>query len=352
MMNDTLNDADRWEAVSRRDATFDGEFYYAVRTTGVYCRPSCGARLAHRENVQFFATATDAEAAGFRACKRCRPNDLALSDEYTKIVEDACRAIESADELPSLATLAGSAGKSQFHFHRIFKKLTGVTPKAYAAAHRAGRMRAELAVSPSISEAIYDTGFNSSGSFYKSASDMLGMSPKVFRKGGAGVNIKYVTGQCWLGTVIVASTDKGICSILLGDDAEVLVADLHRRFKNAKVCPGDDVLKAQIDKVIAFVETPARGLDLPLDVQGTAFQQRVWSALQDIQPGRTATYSDIAEAIGRPTASRAVATACASNLIAVAIPCHRVVRADGSLSGYRWGVDRKRNLLHREKRLE
>jgi AraC family transcriptional regulator of adaptative response/methylated-DNA-[protein]-cysteine methyltransferase len=210
-------------------------------------------------------------------------------------------------------------------------------------------MRAELASRPSISDAIYDTGFNSSGSFYRSASDMLGMSPKAFRKGGAGMQIKYVCGKCWLGTVIVASTDKGICSILLGDDTETLVGDLNRRFKNAEITPGDENLKAQIDDVIAFVETPARGLDLPLDVQGTAFQQRVWSALRDIKPGSTATYSDVAEAIGRPMASRAVATACASNAIAVVIPCHRVVRSDGSLSGYRWGVDRKRALIDREK---
>jgi len=348
MMNTLQSDEARWDAVQNRDQGADGGFLYAVRTTGVYCRPSCGSRQALRQNVEFFNSAMEAETAGYRPCKRCKPNEPALAEEYTKLVQAACRTMEEAEEIPSLETLARAAGKSPFHFHRIFKSLTGVTPKAYADANRAQKMRAELPKSASVSDAIYDAGFNSFGSFYKGSSDLLGMTPKTFRKGGVGSKIRFAVGECWLGSILVASTDKGICAILLGDNPDALVRDLQDRFRQAELIGADKEYEQTVAKVVGFIEAPARGLDLPLDVLGTAFQQRVWHALRQIKPGSTATYSEVAESIGRPTASRAVATACASNPVAVAIPCHRVVRTDGTLSGYRWGVERKRALIDRE----
>jgi AraC family transcriptional regulator of adaptative response/methylated-DNA-[protein]-cysteine methyltransferase len=344
------DDGDRWAAVQRRDPGADGSFYYSVRTTGVYCRPSCPARLARRENVGFHASCEEAERAGFRPCRRCRPNEAGLAGRRAAAVAKACRLIETADETPSLAALAESAGMSRFHFHRVFKSATGVTPKAYAAAHRAGRVREELPRSHTVTEAIYGAGFNSSGRFYATSTQVLGMTPTRFRAGGRGASIRFAVGECSLGSILVAATGKGVCAILLGDGPEALVDDLQDRFPEAKLIGGDRDFEQWVAKVVGFVEAPALGLDLPLDVRGTAFQQRVWQALRTIPPGSTATYSEIARRIGAPRAVRAVAQACASNAIAVAIPCHRVVRTDGSLSGYRWGVERKRALLDREAR--
>jgi AraC family transcriptional regulator, regulatory protein of adaptative response / methylated-DNA-[protein]-cysteine methyltransferase len=341
-------DDERWEAVVGRDRAADGAFYYSVRTTGVYCRPSCAARLARRENVAFHATCAEAERAGFRPCKRCRPNEGSLAERQAAAVASACRAIEQADEMPGLDELARIAGLSRFHFHRVFKWLTGVTPKAYADAHRARRVRDELAQTATVTEAIYGAGFNSNGRFYGSASDVLGMTPTDFRAGGRGLSIRFAVGECWLGSILVAATDKGVCAIALGDDPQALVHELHDRFPRARLIGGDEGFEELVAKVVGFVTEPARGLDLPLDVRGTAFQQRVWQALREIPLGATASYAEIAERIGRPKAVRAVAQACASNGLAVAIPCHRVVRLDGSLSGYRWGVERKRALLDRE----
>jgi len=238
---------------------------------------------------------------------------------------------------------------SQFHFHRIFKSLTGVTPKAYADARRVQRVQAELTKSATITEAVYDAGFNSNGRFYAASSDLLGMTPTEFRAEGSGATIRFAVGACALGSVLVATTDKGICAILLGDKPDALVRDLHKRFAKARLVGGDKSFEQIVADVIAFVETPAKGLALPLDIRGTAFQQLVWQALRDIPPGATASYSEIAGRIGRPTAARAVAQACGANALAVAIPCHRVVGAGGALSGYRWGVARKRALLDREK---
>jgi AraC family transcriptional regulator of adaptative response/methylated-DNA-[protein]-cysteine methyltransferase len=341
-------DDQRWEAVQRRDRAADGTFFYSVRTTGVYCRPSCAARLPRRENVRFHASTAEAERAGFRPCKRCRPNEAALADRQAAAVAEACRLIEQADELPSLDTLAKHAGLSRFHFHRVFKAVTGVTPKAYAAAHRARRVRDELTHSGTVTEAIYGAGFNSNGRFYATSSDLLGMMPTEFRAGGKGQAIRFAVGECSLGSILVAATGKGVCAILLGDDPDALVRDLQDRFANAELIGGDEAFEQLVAKVVGFVEAPARGLDLPLDLRGTAFQQRVWQALRAIPAGATASYAEIAARIGRPQAVRAVAQACASNAIAVAIPCHRVVRRDGALSGYRWGVARKRALLERE----
>lgn len=340
----------RWDAVQRRDRAADGAFVYSVRTTGVYCRPSCAARRARRENVQFHASCGEAEAAGFRPCKRCRPNEAPLAERQAAAVARACRLIEQAEEAPALDALAEAAGMSPFHFHRVFKEITGVTPKAYTSARRATRVRDELARSASVTDAIYSAGFNSSGRFYAAASSLLGMAPSSFRAGGAGAVIRFALGECSLGSVLVAATDKGICAISFGDDPDVLLRELQDRFPKAELVGGDADFEATVAKVVGLVEAPAAGFDLPLHVRGTAFQHRVWQALREIPAGATASYAEIAERIGAPRAVRAVAQACASNNLAIAIPCHRVVRRDGALSGYRWGVERKRALLDREKR--
>ena len=250
--------------------------------------------------------------------------------------------------MPNLDALAAAAGMSRFHFHRVFKTLTDVTPKAYAAAHRAQRVRDELLRSATVTEAIYGAGFNSSGRFYATSSEVLGMTPTTFRSGGPGAAIRFAVGECSLGSILVAATDKGVCAILFGDDPGALVCDLQDRFPRARLIGGDEDFERLVATVVEFVEAPALGADLPLDVRGTAFQRRVWQALRDIPAGSTASYADIAQRIGSPRSVRAVAQACASNAIAVAIPCHRVVRSDGALSGYRWGVKRKRILLERE----
>jgi AraC family transcriptional regulator, regulatory protein of adaptative response / methylated-DNA-[protein]-cysteine methyltransferase len=342
------SDENRWGAVLRRDRNADGRFYYSVRTTGVYCRPSCASRLARRENVRFHATHEEAEEAGFRPCKRCRPNESGLDDRHTASVAKACRLIEAAEDVPDLGVLAGAAGMSRFHFHRVFKTLMGVTPKAYAAAHRARRVRTELSRADTVTEAIYSAGFNSSSRFYAEASEVLGMTPTDFRSGGDGTSIRFAVGECSLGSILVATTDKGVCAILLGHDREKLVRDLRDQFPKARLIGGDTGFKRLMASVVAFVEAPGSGLKLPLDIRGTAFQRRVWQVLREIPVGSTTTYAEIAQRIGAPKAVRAVAQACASNTIAVAIPCHRVVRSNGALSGYRWGVKRKRVLLDRE----
>jgi len=342
------SDEERWAAVLRRDRLADGHFYYSVRTTGVYCRPSCASRPALRKNVRFHASREAAEQAGFRACKRCRPGAPSLAEQHAQSVARACRLIESCDELPNLDALAAAAGMSRFHFHRVFKRITGVTPKAYAAARRARRVRNELPRRGTVTQAIYDAGFNSSGRFYARAAEVLGMTPSRFRSGGAGESIRFAVGECSLGSILVAATGKGICAIALGDDPDTLLRDLQDRFPKAQLVGGDSSFEKLVATVVGFVEAPALGLDLPLDVRGTAFQQRVWQALREIPAGATVSYAQVAGRIGAPRSVRAVAQACAANTIAVAIPCHRVVRNDGALSGYRWGVERKRALLERE----
>ena len=340
----------RWTAVVARDSRADGKFFYAVRTTGVYCRPSCGSRRARPENLQFYATAADAERAGFRPCKRCKPDQPSLDRQHAAKVAKICRLIENAEEPPSLAELAGKAGLSAYHFHRIFKAVTGVTPRAYAAADRAKRMRSELGRGATVTEAIYGAGYGSNGRFYETADAVLGMTPSNYRAGGANTEIRFALGECSLGSILVARSERGICAILLGDDPAALARDLQDRFPRARLIGGDKEFERLVAKVVGFVEAPALGLDLPLDVRGTAFQQRVWQALRKIPAGATASYTEIAKRIGAPKSVRAVAQACAANALAVAIPCHRVVRNDGALSGYRWGVERKRALLRREAR--
>lgn len=339
----------RWAALVARDASFDSAFVYAVATTRIYCRPGCPSKLAKPENVSFFSTCEAAEAAGFRACRRCHPNEASSAMRYAAMIAEACRLIEAAEEPLSLDTLAEATGMSSFHFHRLFKKATGVTPKAYAAAHRTKRLRDRLTAGQgTVTEAIYGAGFNSGSRFYETSNEVLGMTPSAFRAGGVGATITFAIGQSQLGAILVACSENGVCAIFLGDDPEVLVRELQDRFPKADLIGGDAGFDSLIAKVVGFVEAPKQGIDLPLDVQGTAFQQRVWQALCGIKPGETVSYTEIARRIGAPKSVRAVASACAANKIALAIPCHRVVKNDGALSGYRWGVERKRALLKKE----
>ncbi len=340
----------RWRAVVARDKRADGSFYYSVKTTGVYCRPSCGSRRARPENVAFHATRADAEREGFRPCKRCKPDEATLADQHATLVADVCRFIETEDEMPSLDALARHAGMSVYHFHRTFKAVTGVTPRSYAQAHRAKRVRSELEGPSRVTDAIFDAGYNSNARFYENAGALLGMTPTAYRRGGANAEIRFAIGASSLGAILVARSVRGVCAILLGDDPDALARDLQDKFPHATLI-GDDADFAQlVARVVGLIEAPGNAPNLPLDIRGTAFQQRVWEALRKIPAGTTASYSEIAKAIGAPKSVRAVAQACAANSLAVAIPCHRVVRNDGALSGYRWGVERKRALLDREAR--
>ncbi|MCC5883595.1 MAG: bifunctional DNA-binding transcriptional regulator/O6-methylguanine-DNA methyltransferase Ada [Halomonas sp.] len=346
------SDEAKWAAVLSRDSTADGAFVYAVRTTGIYCRPTCPSRRPRRENAEFHADGPAAERAGYRPCQRCRPQETSLAQRHAESVARACRLIETSDELPSLDELAHEAGLSRFHFHRVFKSITGLTPKAYGVARRAERVRAELLSSETVTEAIYEAGYHSSGRFYAASNQMLGMTPKRYRAGGEGMEIRFALGECSLGTFLVAASEKGICAISLGHDPEQLLQEFQDRFSNANLIPGGKEFDTWVAKVVGFVEAPGVGWSLPLDIRGTAFQQRVWQALIEIPVGTTISYAELAQQIGSPKSVRAVARACASNTIALAIPCHRVVRSDGALSGYRWGVERKRALLERERQRE
>ena len=345
---DTVVEAQRWAAVSARDRHFDGEFVYAVRSTGIFCRPSCPSRMAKRENVVFYETTGDARAAGYRACLRCRPEGLSIELQRIEAVQAACRRLEASESGIALAELAYEAGLSPHHFHRSFKQVTGLTPKRYFDAVRARRLQAALPLAETVTEAIFDAGFNSSARFYDKGTASLGMAPTVFRQGGTGQRIRYGVESCPLGMIIVAATPQGVCAIEFGDSADMLIKRLRARFPEAEFEPGDPDFRLWLGQVLSYIEQPQGVLDLPLDIQGTVFQRRVWQALREIPSGQTRSYSAVATAIGQPSATRAVAHACASNALAVAIPCHRVVRSNGALSGYRWGVERKAELLRRE----
>jgi AraC family transcriptional regulator of adaptative response/methylated-DNA-[protein]-cysteine methyltransferase len=339
-----------WNAlVAGRRSEGDPEFIIGVITTGIFCRVGCKARRPKRENVRFFRSTEEARSAGLRPCKRCKPEGESPDAERAELIARACRRIEQAEYAPTLAELADEAGLSPFHFHRLFKAATGVTPKDYAVALAKQRMRDGLAAAGSVTEAIYDAGFTSSSRFYEKAEGTLGMTPKTYRAGGNGVHIRYAVGASWLGLAIVAATEKGICALFFGDDEAELVAALRERFPAARIEPGGETLSGWLGAALQAVEEPERAAGLPLDIRGTAFQQRVWQALRDVPPGRTATYTEIARSIGDARAVRAVAGACAANPVALAIPCHRIIRSDGNLAGYRWGLDRKRRLLSRER---
>lgn len=338
----------RWQSVLSRDPDADGRFWYSVSTTMIYCRPSCPSRTARPENVRIHDSIDAARSTGARACRRCNPDGSSRSEQDAAIVEQACRAIEASETAPALADLAYRAELSPSHFHRLFKSIAGVTPKGYADAVRARRVRDGLAGDGSVTDAIYAAGFGSSGRFYETSTRKLGMTPTSFRSGGTDEILRFAVGACSLGAILVAMSDRGIASILLGEDPGALVRDLQDRFPNAELVGADAAFEAVVARVVAQVEAPGASLGLPLDVRGTAFQQRVWQALSRIPAGTTASYGEIARNIGAPNSTRAVAAACAANRLAVAIPCHRVVRTDGGLSGYRWGVERKRELLRRE----
>jgi AraC family transcriptional regulator, regulatory protein of adaptative response / methylated-DNA-[protein]-cysteine methyltransferase len=343
-----VGDDPRWARIAARDSTADGHLWYSVVTPGVYCRPSCPSRLANPKNVQLHDTLEAARATGFRPCKRCNPDGPSSDCKKAAIVAQACRLIEQSEDEPSLTELAAAVGRGSRYFHHLFKSTMGLTPKDYATAHRAAKVRKGLANGNTVTEAIYAAGFNSSGRFYEKSTDMLGMTPTQYRAGGADENIRFAVGQSSLGAILVASSKKGVASILLGNNPDELVRELQDRFPNANLIGADKDYEALVARVVGFVEAPVLGLDLPLDVRGTAFQQRVWQALKEIPAGKTASYADIARRIGSPKSVRAVARACAANNLAVAIPCHRVVRTDGSLSGYAWGVERKRALIVKE----
>jgi AraC family transcriptional regulator, regulatory protein of adaptative response / methylated-DNA-[protein]-cysteine methyltransferase len=338
----------RWGAIVARDAQADGSFLYSVRTTGVYCRPSCAARLARPENVLFHASTADAEQAGFRPCKRCKPGQPSRSEETAAKVTEACRIIEQSEVVPSLEQLAGRVGMSAYHFHRIFKSRTGLTPREYASAQRETRVRSQLGSGASVTEAIFTAGYQSNSRFYEKANRVLGMTPTRYRAGGPAMEIRFAVGECALGSILVAQSAVGICAILMGDDPDQLARDLQDRFPKASLIPGEAGYEQLVAKVVGMVQAPGLGLDLPLDIRGTAFQQRVWHALREIPPGETRSYTELAHRIGTPAAVRAVAQACGANGLAIAIPCHRVVRIDGALAGYRWGVERKALLLESE----
>lgn len=338
----------RWEALTNRDKSAEGTFVYAVMTTGVYCRPSCPSRLPRPENVRFFSTNDEAQKAGFRPCKRCKPQSEPLAKRQAEAISKACALIETSEEAPDFELIAEMVGMSRHHFHRVFKAIAGVTPGAYFHSVRERRVFGELGSGSSVTEAIYGAGYSSSSRFYETFAPKLGLKPSAFTKGGAGEVIRFAVGECSLGGVLVAATEKGICAIEFGDCPQSLVENLQDRFPNAEFVGGDAAFEQVVAEVVGFVEEPRRGLGLPLHVRGTAFQQRIWQTLRDIPPGQTMTYTQVASKAGIPSAVRAVANACASNKLAVAIPCHRVVRTDGSLSGYRWGVERKAALLARE----
>ena len=344
----SVADDPRWARIVARDETADGHLWYSVSTTGVYCRPSCPSRIPNPKNVQLHDTLESVRATGFRACRRCNPDGPSTEAENAALVAKACRIIEESEEEPSLEELAGAVGRSPSYFHRVFKANIGLTPKNYAAAHRAKKVRQGLASCNTVTEAIYDAGFNSSGRFYEKSKDMLGMTPSQYRAGGTNEEIKFAVGQTSLGAILVASSKKGVAAILLGDDPDELVRNLQDRFPRARFIGADRDYEALVARVVGFVEAPKIGLNLPLDVRGTAFQERVWQALREIPVGTTICYAELARRIGSPKAARAVAAACSANKLAIAIPCHRVVRNDGSLSGYAWGVERKRVLLDRE----
>jgi AraC family transcriptional regulator of adaptative response/methylated-DNA-[protein]-cysteine methyltransferase len=340
----------RWADVCARDASADGRFVFAVASTGVYCRPSCPSRRAKPQNVRFFDTAKQAEAAGYRPCLRCNPSALSRAQANAELIAEACRLIEAAEAVPKLADLAARIGLSPAHFHRLFKATTGVTPRAWAAARRAERLQTALALgAASVTHAIQDAGFGSSSRVYERTGELLGMTPTTYLRGGADVQIRFAVADSALGALLVAQSAKGIVAISLGDDPEALVQALQDRFPAAVLVGEDAAFQHMVAEVVGFVEAPQIGLNLPLDLRGTAFQQRVWQALQQIPPGQTLSYAELAGRIGAPAAVRAVAGACAANNVAVAVPCHRIIRANGGLSGYRWGVERKRDLLARER---
>lgn len=348
----TLTDDEKWESIVYRDSTADGKFYYCVKTTGIYCKPSCSSRRPLRENILFVNDEVEAERLGFRTCKRCGAEIQAKAQRNAELVAEVCRHLENKTQQGKVFCLdefLKKNGVSRPHFYRLFKSLTGTTPKSYESSARARKLIENLGKSKTVTDAIYSSGFGSNGRFYSDSDQIIGMTPTQYRKAGLDTIIRFALGKCFLGDILVAATERGICAITLGDDPEMLIKDFQDTFPMAHLIGADPDFEQMVSIVVGYVEDPSLSLDLPLDIRGTVFQTRVWEALRKIPSGKTATYADIAASLGCPNAVRAVARACASNKIAIAIPCHRVIRTDGSLSGYRWGVERKQLILDREK---
>lgn len=348
-----MHEQEYWRALQQRDASYDGQFVYGVRSTGIYCRPSCSSRQPLPENVRFFALPDQAEQAGFRACKRCQPRLAHAPDPQLELVERICRLLaDECERPPSLEELSHQFALSPFHLQRLFKRITGVSPRQYADARRVERLKAQLKSCDAVTPALYDAGYASSSSLYSQSSEQLGMTPSQYRRKGDAVMIVYTTLQTSLGQLLVAATERGLCAVRLGDDDASLVVTLHNEFAAAQIERDDTALQSDVAQIVAHLEGRQPHIELPTDVRATAFQRQVWQALRAIPYGETRSYSEVAEQIGRPTAVRAVARACASNPLALVVPCHRVIREDGSLGGYRWGMERKQQLLEQEKQLE
>ena len=350
-MNLKANNDQLWQAVMAKDARYDGQFVFAVSSTGVYCRPSCPSRRAHRERVSFFDLPEAAEQAGFRACLRCQPKRARVLDPQVELVQRVCRLLDSDEsETLKLAELASHAGVSVFHLQRTFKRVMGISPRQYLTARKFGNFKALVRKGESVTDSLYESGFNSSSRLYEHASEELGMTPATYGRGGRGVNISYTIVPSSMGRLLVAVTERGVCAVRMSDDDAELEKDLREEFPQAQIKRDDSGLRETVEKILDHLDNSEPRLDLPLDIRASAFQRQVWEKLRSIPYGETVSYADVAKALGKPGAVRAVGRACATNPVALVIPCHRVVREDKSLGGYRWGLDRKKKLLEHERR--
>jgi AraC family transcriptional regulator of adaptative response/methylated-DNA-[protein]-cysteine methyltransferase len=352
-MTTTSNNEQLWQAVIAKDARFDGQFVFAVSSTGIYCRPSCPSRRAHRERVKFFDLPEAAEQAGFRACLRCQPQRARILDPQIELVQRVCRLLnDSETETSKLAELASHAGVSVFHLQRTFKRVMGISPRQYLTARKFGNFKTLVRKGETVTNSLYESGFNSSSRLYEHASEELGMTPATYSRGARGVNINYTIVDSSMGRLLVAVTERGVCAVRMGDDDAELEKDLHEEFPHAQIAREDSALRGPVEKILNHLDKNDACLDLPLDIRATAFQRQVWEQLRAIPYGETVSYGDVAKALGKPGAVRAVGRACATNPVALVIPCHRVVREDKSLGGYRWGLERKKRLLDHERRLQ
>jgi len=352
-MTTTPNNEQLWQAVIAKDARFDGQFVFAVSSTGIYCRPSCPSRRAHRERVKFFDLPEAAEQAGFRACLRCQPQRARILDPQIELVQRVCRLLnDSETETSKLAELASHAGVSVFHLQRTFKRVMGISPRQYLTARKFGNFKTLVRKGETVTNSLYESGFNSSSRLYEYASEELGMTPATYSRGARGVNINYTIVDSSMGRLLVAVTERGVCAVRMGDDDAKLEEDLHEEFPHAQIAREDSALRGPVEKILNHLDKNDACLDLPLDIRATAFQRQVWEQLRAIPYGETVSYGDVAKALGKPGAVRAVGRACATNPVALVIPCHRVVREDKSLGGYRWGLERKKRLLDHERRLQ